>query len=78
MASQAPDTGGDHTDLFPDPFGDGDFETERKVERSPAISQPSFLVGSYSSLPAEVLEFRNMFENGDESYPADFPESLRS
>jgi hypothetical protein len=33
---------------------------------------------SYSSLPPEVWEFRKMFENGDESYPADFPESLRS
>jgi hypothetical protein len=43
-----------------------------------SISQSSLGVGSYSSLPPEVLEFRKMFENGDESYPADFPESLRS
>lgn len=76
MDDQAPNTGaGNRADFFPDRR---DFETERKIERSPGVSQSSFLVGSYSSLPAEVLEFRSMFENGDESYPADFPESLRS
>jgi hypothetical protein len=41
-------------------------------------SQSPLGIGSYSSLPPEVWEFRKMFENGDESYPADFPESLRS
>lgn len=46
--------------------------------RASSISQSSLGIGSYSSLPPEVWEFRRMFENGDESYPADFPESLRS
>ncbi len=48
-----------------------------------SISQPSFpaadsyLEGSYSSLPPAVQDFREMFGNDDESYPVDFPESLR-
>jgi len=46
--------------------------------RSSGDSESSLGIGSYSSLPPEVWEFRKMFENGDESYPADFPESLRS
>jgi len=37
----------------------------------------SYVEGSYSSLPPAVKDFREMFGNGDESYPVDFPESLR-
>ncbi len=43
-----------------------------------SLTQSSYGLGSYSSLPLAVLEFKEMFGNGDESYPPDFPESLRS
>lgn len=46
--------------------------------RDSSFSQLSYGPGSYSSLPLAVWEFKEMFGNGDESYPADFPESLRS
>lgn len=48
------------------------------VTQDSSFSQSSHGPGSYSSLPLAVWEFKEMFGNGDESYPADFPESLRS
>lgn len=58
------------------------FRKERSLDpsatRSSGDLESSLGTGSYSSLPPEVWEFRKMFENGDGSYPADFPESLRS
>lgn len=49
--------------------------------RLPSVSQSSYatesyLEDSYPALPLVVQEFREMFGN-DESYPVDFPESLR-
>jgi hypothetical protein len=47
------------------------------ISQSSFPAADSYLEGSYSSLPPAVQDFREMFGTGDESYPVDFPESLR-
>lgn len=63
---------------------DGSFETYNRGARPPSLpsqpeSFPASLGISSSSLPPIVQVFHDMsFGNGDESYPPDFPMSLRS
>jgi hypothetical protein len=71
------ETEDEHED-FPDKERSLEPTSRSPASRASKVPQSSLGIGSYSSLPPEVWEFRKMFENGDESYPADFPESLRS
>ncbi|KAF9534954.1 hypothetical protein CPB83DRAFT_843224 [Crepidotus variabilis] len=72
---------------------DEDQEDSRRLHKASSIRKPkfsqlsttqssqssiaSYADASFSSLPDAVREFRSMFGEGDGSYPADFPESLR-
>jgi len=64
---------------FPDDDGGHDVGSTHDLSFSQSSfpAADSYVEGSYSSLPPAVKDFREMFGNGDESYPADFPESLR-
>lgn len=50
-------------------------ESQREIFPEHDITQES--MSSYISLPGAVKEFQNMFGQGTQSYPEDFPMSLR-
>ena len=53
-------------------------DSEHKNSRnSQYLSQALSFADQTSSLPSVVKEFQSMFGSNDESYPADFPMSLR-
>jgi len=56
------------------------FNTDSQPHNSQQSSQDLSLAdqaSSFASLPSAVKEFQSMFRSDDESYPSDFPMSLR-
>ena len=56
---------------------DSEHKHSRDSQRPSLVSSPADQTSSISSLPSAVKEFQSMFGSDDESYPADFPMSLR-
>ena len=56
---------------------DSEHNDSRNSQRSPQALSFADQTSSLASLPGAVKEFQSMFGSDDESYPADFPMSLR-